>query len=79
MSSPTRLKLQSTGRKLTPSWQTYHSLGAPLMTVIPPHHSLNEIAKRFGISKQMAYHECAVALGKIAYQMRQQTPDWKES
>ncbi len=79
MSSPNRTKLEAAGRKMRPSWQTYHALGAPLMKVLPPHQSLNEIGRTFGISKQMAYHECAVALGKIVFKMRQQIPDWKQS
>ncbi len=72
----TRAKLK--GRKLKAGWQVYHDLGVELMnTGLPTYQTLDEIGQYLGITKQMAYHETAVALGKLAYRMREQTPDWE--
>ena len=62
-----------------PNWQMYHDLGAALMRGLPGHCSYDEIAAEFGMSKQMAYHETATALGKLAYRLRRQIADWREA
>ena len=73
----TRAKLK--GRKLKAGWQVYHDLGVELMNsgTLHTHATLDEIGEYLGITKQMAYHEVAVALGKLAYRLRETVPDWQ--
>jgi hypothetical protein len=73
-----RKALRHSGRKLKPTWDTYYELGTRLMPLIPAHRSLEECGREFGISKQNAYTEVAIALGKVAYRLRRAVPDWKE-
>lgn len=52
-------------------WTTYYELGVALNRVMPREHTLDEVAARFGISsRQNAYTETVLALGKLAYRAR---------
>lgn len=53
-----------------PSWNSYHKLGEQIAVNIEPVRTFAEIGRTLGISKQKAYHECMVALGKVAYQAK---------
>lgn len=58
--------------KLKPNWHTFHSIGVRLQNdcVLPTHATLEEVGRHFGVSKQMAYHEVACTLGKVAFRLR---------
>jgi len=77
MSGMSKTRARLADKNLKPSWQLYHDLGAALMLKIPAHRSFEEIGAVLGITKQMAWHETAVALGKLAFRLRRQIPDWK--
>ena len=62
---------------MRPTWNTYYDLGVKLMPLVPAHRSLEECGRAFGITKQNAYTEVAVALGKLAYRLREAVPDWR--
>lgn len=55
---------------LRPTWAVYHQLGEELSKQLNPNCTYEEIGASLGISKQKAYHEAMVALGKLAYQLR---------
>lgn len=57
---------------LRPSWAVYHQLGVTISRHLDPNHTYEEIGAAVGLSKQQAYHEAMVALGKVAYQLKQQ-------
>jgi hypothetical protein len=63
----TRARLR--GFNLKPGWQTYYDIGVELSKQLAPVQPLTAVARRFGISKQKAYHETMVALGKLAYRL----------
>jgi hypothetical protein len=74
-----RRSLASQGKRLTPNWFTYHDLGVQINNacVLPEGMSLAEIARRMGTTKQRMYHEYVVALGKLAFRLREMHPDWR--
>jgi hypothetical protein len=50
-----------------PGWATFHDIGWVYHRRLPKHASFHEIGRQLGVSKQNAYHECMVALGKLIY------------
>lgn len=58
------------GHKWKPGFRTYYKLGVQLSKQMPTVHTYVQIGKLFGISKQNAYTEAVVALGKLAYLAR---------
>lgn len=52
-------------------WLTYHQLGAEVARQLPKHCTLEKLGQAIGTSKQNAYHESVVALGKVCYRLRQ--------
>ncbi len=55
---------------IRPSWEVYHQLGEKFCQHLEPNFTFQEIGDNLGISKQKAYHECMVALGKLVYGLR---------
>lgn len=55
---------------LRPSWKRYHRLGEEVARELDTNYNYQQIGDSLGISKQKAYHEAMVALGKLAYQLR---------
>lgn len=55
-----------------PSFNEYHRLGETVSRELEGHCSFREIGAAIGISKQRAWHIGMVALGKVAYQLREQ-------
>ncbi len=55
---------------LRPSWEVYHRLGEEMSRHLKPNYTYEEIGACLGVSKQKAYHEAMVALGKLAYQLK---------
>lgn len=55
---------------LKPTWAVYHRLGKQIASELDPNCTFQEIGDLLGISKQRAYHEAMVALGKIVYQLK---------
>ena len=50
-----------------PCPSTFHALGVKASTMLPVDCTYGQIAKRFKISKQRAYYECMVALGRLVF------------
>jgi hypothetical protein len=48
------------------------NLGRQWSRRVPTYVSLDEVGRRMGMTKQMAWYESNVALGKIIYRLRQQ-------
>jgi hypothetical protein len=57
--------------KRKPGWITYHQLGSEFAAQLPVHSSWEAIGKKFRISRQNAFHEGVVALGKLCYRLRE--------
>jgi len=55
---------------LRPSWEVYHRLGEQVSKDLEPNCTYEEIGASMGTSKQKAYHETMVALGKLVYALR---------
>lgn len=55
---------------LKPSWSVYHGLGVEVASMLSPNYSYEQIGAELGISKQKAYHEAMLALGKVVYQLK---------
>jgi hypothetical protein len=55
---------------LRPSWKRYHRIGEEVARELDANYTYQQIGDSLGISKQKAYHETMVALGKLAYQFR---------
>lgn len=55
---------------LKPSWAVYHQLGEEAASKLDPNYTYEQIGTALGISKQKAYHEAMVALGKVVYQLK---------
>lgn len=55
---------------LKPSWSVYHQLGKETAKELDAFHTFEQIGDEFGITKQQAYHEAMVALGKLVYQLK---------
>ncbi len=56
-----------------PTWAFYHRLGEQYAAHLQPNYSFAEIGREIGVSKQKAYHECMVALGKLVYGLKKTT------
>jgi hypothetical protein len=52
-------------------WVTFYDLGVLVSRSLPAHKTYREIGAAFGITKQNAYTEAMIALGKVCYQLRQ--------
>ncbi len=57
---------------LKPNWSAYYRLGVDLSKHLEGVSTFAEIGVELGVSKQRAYHECMVALGKLAYGLKRQ-------
>lgn len=55
-----------------PSFDEYHRRGEVVSRQLDAHSSFREIGAAIGISKQRAWHIGMVALGKVAWQLREQ-------
>lgn len=53
----------------------YHRIGETVAPQLETHCSYREIGEQLGITKQRAWHIGMVALGKLAYQLREQYKD----
>lgn len=53
-----------------PSWTERHRLGVELSKHLDPVSTLEEVGQELGISKQNAYHESVLALGTLAWHLR---------
>ena len=53
---------------------THYRIGVLVNRRMPFNHSLAEVAQHFGISRQAAYVESCVALGKLVYKLRREFP-----
>jgi hypothetical protein len=62
-------------QKFPPCWTTYYQLGVEASKHLPAFSSFVAIGRAFGITKQNAYTECVVALGKLVYRMRAEHSD----
>jgi len=58
------------GQQLQPSWSVFHALGEEFAPRLEPYCTYEQIGKEIGTTKQMAYHEAVVALGKLIFNMR---------
>ncbi len=70
MSNPTQRaqKLNGIGyRRRKPCWSTYYQLGAELGHLMPAHRTWEEVGRLLGITKQNAYTQACLALGKLAF------------
>ena len=54
-----------------PTWLEYHLLGEKTAQDLDAGFTFQEIGDELGMSKQQAYHECMVALGKLVYRLKQ--------
>lgn len=54
-----------------PGWVTYYDLGVSVSRQLPAHKTFVEIGAALGITKQNAYTEAMVALGKLCYRLRE--------
>jgi len=52
-----------------PGFRAYYRLGVSLSRQMRPNHSFVEIGRQLGITRQNAYTEVMVALGKLAYRL----------
>ena len=50
--------------------QVLYDLGVEYSQILEPDCTYQAIGDALGISKQMAYHICMVALGKLVYSMK---------
>ena len=57
------------------NWQTYHRTGEQFARLLSPHDSFKKIGDHLGCTKQKAYHEAMVALGKLVYRLRKIIPE----
>jgi hypothetical protein len=53
-----------------PCWNTFYWLGVEANNLLEPVHSYVEIGRAFGVTKQNAFTECMVALGKVVFALR---------
>lgn len=63
-------KRQLNGQKHTPCWSTYYDLGVEMNKLLPHYCTLPELGRQLGVSRQRAYIETVVALGKLVYHAR---------
>ncbi len=54
-----------------PTFSNYLRIGVEFKSKLPAHKSFGEIGKALGITKQNAYTETIVALGKLIYRLRE--------
>jgi len=69
---PTKLALNGTERSLfrgKPGFRTYYRIGVVYSKHAAWFATYEEIGRAFGITKQNAYTECVVALGKALYHL----------
>lgn len=57
---------------MAPCWNTYYELGRQLSGQLRPERSLEAVGAAIGVTKQNAYTEVCVALGKLAYALRKE-------
>lgn len=71
MSSPAKASKggQTNPLRWKPGWQTYYTIGHRAQKRLPKFKTLEEIGQELGISKQNAYTETLVALGKFLYHL----------
>jgi hypothetical protein len=55
-----------------PSFDEFHRLGETVSRQLEGHCSFREIGEAIGVTKQRAWHIGMVALGKVAWQLREQ-------
>jgi hypothetical protein len=55
-----------------PCWETFYWLGIQTSKELTPWFTYADIGRATGLTKQNAYHECMVALGKVAFALRGQ-------
>lgn len=51
-------------------WTTYYRLGVIAQRQLPVFRSFEEVGRAVGVTKQNAYTEVVVALGKVVFAMR---------
>lgn len=54
-------------RKLQGGWKTFYNLGVEMNQQMVPFRSWEQVGKALGVSKQNAYTEGVLALGKLAH------------
>lgn len=64
--------------RMAPGWSTYYQIGKIAAPRMPAFCSYEQLAVRLGVSKQVAYHEALVALGKLLYLIVQATGELPE-
>ncbi len=57
-----------------PSYTVLLRLGRSVDRTVTKHHSLAEIARRLGGTRQAVYNESLIALGKVVWLLRRQAP-----
>lgn len=61
--------------KKGPRWEDFYKYGRQLMQEIPGARTFDDIAEELGESRQRIHMECAVSLGKLAYELKLCFPD----
>lgn len=66
-----RLGSKTPARSAPLSWKARHSLGVAVNAQMDHYCTLQELADSLGITKQMAYHESVVTLGRFTWLLSQ--------
>lgn len=54
-----------------PGFQTFYDIGVEVSRGMPVFKTFGEIGRQFRITQQNAYTEAVIALGKLAFRIRQ--------
>ena len=70
MSAKRRKELGIEPWRCKPGFLTYYDLGVEVNKVLPKFKTLKECGRELGITKQNAYTESVLALGKLCFALR---------
>jgi hypothetical protein len=69
MSNKSRYAVKRSLFRMPPGWKTYYQIGVAAQRRLPKHSTLDQVGRRFGLTRQNAYTASVVALGKFLYRL----------